>query len=289
MRLLVVLLSATLLTACSANDPSAQPIQFVTEPSVTPVPPGQINEVSGVVDSRSMPGNLWIGQDSGNPSNLDLLGHDGKLKGRVTIPNATNRDWEDLTSGPGPQAGTNYLYIGDIGDNNAEHQINYVYRLPEPTTMNGTVSGVERITFKYPDGPRDAECLILDPKTKDLWIVSKREAKVHLYQLPYPQSTTDVITATAFGELPLTFVTGGGISSDGNEILLRTYTGVYYFSRSSGQPFADALQRQTAMTLPYRLEPQGEAVCFDAANKGYFTLSELATAASVNLYRYTKQ
>src|SRR5207253_2979860 len=102
-----------------------------------------------------------------------------------------------------------------------------------------------------------------DPQTKDLWIVSKREDKVHLYQLPYPQSTTDVMTAKSYGQLPLTYVDGGSISSDGTEILLRTYTGIYYFKRTSGQSFADALQRQTGTSLPYRLEPQGEAVCFD--------------------------
>ncbi|MBC8154871.1 MAG: PE-PGRS family protein [Bacteroidetes bacterium] len=286
MRISLALLSAFLIIACGGNEPSAQ---FATEPTSTPVTPGLVNEASGLVDSRSMPGNLWIAQDSGNPVSLDLLGHDSKLKGRMAIPNATNRDWEDLASGPGPQAGVNYLYIAEIGDNNAAHQTSYIYRLPEPANLNTPVSSVDRIAFKYPDGPRDAECLILDPQTRDLWIVSKREDKVHLYQLPYPQSTTDVTTAKAYGELPLTFVTGGGISSDGTEILLRTYAGIYHFQRNSGQSVADALQRQTGRSLPYRLEPQGEAICFDAANKGYFTVSEIASSPSVNLYYYARQ
>lgn len=286
MRISLALLTASLTIACSTSEPSAQ---FATEPTATPVSAGQVNEASGMVDSRSMPGNLWIGQDGGNAVNLDLLGHDGKLKGRMAIPSATNRDWEDLASGPGPQAGVNYLYIAEIGDNNAAYPTVSVYRLPEPANLNTPVATVEKITFRYPDGPRDAECLIVDPQTKDIWIVSKQEEKVHLYQLPYPQSTTDVITAKAYGELPLTFITGGGISPDGAEILLRTYTGVYHFSRSSGQSFADALQRQTGRSLPYRLEPQGEAICFDASGRGYFTISELAFAASVNLYYYTRQ
>lgn len=286
MRIPLVCLSLMLVFACSNNVPTAQ---FATEPSVTPVAPGLVNEASGMVDCHSMPGAVWIEQDSGNPPNLDLLGYDGKLKGRLAIPNTTNRDWEDLASGPGPQAGINYIYIAEIGDNDAVHQVSYVYRLPEPSSLNATVSGVEKIAFVYPDGPRDAECLILDPQTKDLWIISKREAKVHLYQLPYPQSTTSIITAKSYGELPLTYVTGGGISSDGTEILVRTYVGINYYKRSAGQSFADAIQRQTGTPLPYRLEPQGEAVAFDQSNKGYFTISEIANAASVNLYYYKRQ
>ncbi len=288
MRITLALLSLFSLAACSDTSLTAQ---FATEPTVTPVPPGLIDEASGLVDSHSIPASLWTEQDSGNPANLDLIGYDGKLKGRVAIPNATNRDWEDLASGPGPQAGVNYLYIAEIGDNDATHQTSYVYRLPEPGSVNASVNpaAVEKISFQYPDGARDAECLILDPQTKDLWIVTKRESKVHLYQLPYPQATTGIITAKAWGELPLTGIDGGSISSDGTEILLRSYTNVYYFKRSSGQSVADALQRQTAQTLPYRLEPQGEAVCFDKDNKGYFTISERSNASSVNLYYYARQ
>ena len=253
------------------------------------VDPGQIDEASGIADSRSMVGALWVEQDSGNPAELALLGYDGKLRGKLAIPNTTNRDWEDMTIGPGPQVNVNYLYIAEIGDNNAQYGQYTVYRLPEPKNLTDTPGPVERIQFKYPDGARDAETLMLDPQTKDLYVVSKREAKVHLYRLPYPQSTTEVMTAEPLGELPYTYVTGGGFSSDGTEILLRTYAGVYYWSRTKGQSVADAMQRTTARDLPYRIEAQGEAVCFDRDNKGYFTLSEKANAPNVTLNYYARR
>lgn len=274
------------LAACQPTTPS---VQFSTEPTMTKVEPGQIDEASGIADSRTMPGALWVEQDSGNPAELALLGYDGKLRGKLAIPNTTNRDWEDMTIGPGPQANTNYLYIAEIGDNNAQYGQYAVYRLPEPRNLTDAPSPVERIQFKYPDGARDAETLMLDPQTKDLYIVSKREAKVHLYRLPYPQSTTEVMTAEPLGELPYTYVTGGGFSSDGSEILLRTYAGVYHWVRTAGQSVADAMQRTTARDLPYRIEPQGEAVCFDRDNKGYFTLSEKASAPNVTLNYYARQ
>lgn len=284
------LLSAfLLLIACKSNDPAAQDAQFASQPTAAVIQSGTVDEASGLADSRSQPGNVWIQEDSGNPAELSLLGYDGTLKGRLTIPNTTNRDWEDLASGPGPQAGINYLYIGEIGDNDAVHDVSYVYRLPEPASVNGPVGSVDKISFRYPDGPRDAEALILDPQTKDIWIVSKRESNVHLYQLPYPQSTTETITATAYGELPLSYVTGGAISSDGSEVILRTYLGVYYWKRKSGQLLADALQKQSYRQLPYRIEPQGEGICFEKDNKGYFTVSERNNMASTSLYYYARK
>jgi len=42
-------------------------------------------------------------------------------------------------------------------------------------------------------------------------------------------------------------------------------------------------------TLPYVLEPQGEGICFDAADTGYFTISEKALASSVKLYFYKRK
>ena len=275
------------LIACQST--VVKPVQFSAEPTQTAIDADQINEASGIVDSRSMPGTLWVEQDGGNPAELALLGYDGHIRGKLAIPNASNRDWEDLTSGPGPRENINYLYIAEIGDNAGQHGQYTIYRLPEPKSLTDVPSLVERIRFTYPDGARDAETLLLDPQTRDLFIVSKRETKVRLYRLPYPQSTTSTTTAELLGELPFTFVTGGAFSPDGSEIVLRTYTNVFYWSRKKGQSVADAIQRTASLDLPYRLEPQGEAICFDRENKGYFTLSEKANGINPTLNYYLRK
>lgn len=290
MRLNLLLFSIFVFQACKPGTVQTQEAQFSSEPTTSSIQAGQIDEASGIVDSRSMPGFLWVQQDSGSPSELALLGQNGQLKGKISVPNAVNRDWEDLTIGPGPQSGVNYLYIGDIGDNNAQYTTCAIYRLPEPKSITETISQVEKITFRYPDGPRDAEALLLDPKTKDLWIVTKREASSRLYRLPYPQSTTEVMTAQSHGEIPLlSGVTGGTVSPDGSEILLRTYLSVAYWKRQGDELLADALQKRTSRALPYRLEPQGEAISFDRDGRGYFTLSERNNAVSVSLYYYPRK
>jgi hypothetical protein len=287
LRILVTSVLFLSLSAC--ENESIKPVQFSTEPTMTKIDADQINEVSGIVDSRSMPGTLWVEQDGGNPAELALLGYDGRIRGRLAIPNASNRDWEDMTIGPGPQANVNYIYIADIGDNNGQYGQYTIYRLPEPKNLTDAVGQVEQIKFKYPDGPRDAETLLIDPQTRDIYVVSKREAKVHLYRLAYPQSTTEQITAELLGELPYTYVTGGAFSPDGSEIVIRTYTNVFYWSRKSGQSVADAMQLTASRDLPYRLEPQGEAICFDRDNKGYFTLSEKANNIDPTLNYYLRK
>ncbi|GAA4447127.1 hypothetical protein GCM10023189_03100 [Nibrella saemangeumensis] len=290
MRLILTLFFALLVQACNLTAVQTSEARFSSDPTASAIQAGQIDEASGLVDSRSMPGNLWVQEDSGAPGVLALLGHNGQVKGKTAIPNAQNRDWEDIAVGPGPQSGITYLYIGDIGDNGGQQQTYTIYRLPEPKSQNEPVTQVDRITFRYPDGSRDAEALLLDPKTRDLWVVTKREENAQLFRLPYPQSTTEVTTAQAYGEIPLVSgVTGGDISPDGSEILLRSYLSIMYWKRQGDELLADALQKRSPRSLPYRIEPQGEAVCFDRDGRGYFTLSERNNAASVSLYYYPRK
>ena len=295
MRIVVLLLSLLTIVSCKLEISGVAKAQFASDPTAALVAPGQIDEASGMADSRSQPGNIWIEQDSGNPADLALLGYDGKVKGKLSVPKYTNRDWEELAIGPGPQDGVNYIYIGEIGDNDAQHEISQIYRLPEPANLQTPITQIERINFRYPDGPRDAEAMFVDPQTKDIYIISKREQNVHLYRLPYPQNVNEVTVAQAYGEMPsfgqapLGYVTGAAISPDGSELVVRTYAQIFYWKRDAGQSIADALQNGNFRTLPYRYEPQGEAICFEKEGKGYFTISERNNAATINLYYYARQ
>ena len=289
MRISFCLIGLLILNSCKLSLPGVAVAQFSSDPTVNAVPTGQIDEASGMADSRSQPGNVWINQDSGSPAELALLGYDGKVKGKISVPTISNRDWEELAIGPGPKEGTNYLYIGEIGDNNSQYSFSQIYRMPEPATLQTPITQVERINFRYPDGPRDAEAMFVDPQTKDIYIITKREPNVRLYRLAYPQNVNEITVAQAYGELPITFVTGAAISPDGSEIVVRTYTAISYWKRNAGQTIADALQNGNSRQLAYRVEPQGEAVCFDKDGKGYFTISEKAAASSVNLYYYARK
>lgn len=244
------------------------------------------NEASGVADSRSMPGNVWVQEDGNNPNLLHQFSHSGEYKGNIQMP-FPNRDWEDISIGVGPENGKNYIYLAEIGDNAAAYSNQYyIYRFVEPKSLSEKVTSFDRISFQYPDGSRDAECILLDPATKDIYIVTKREFNVRIYQLPYPQSTTEIQTAKFVQAIPFLVITSGGISSDGKEIVLRNYDAIYYWSRKDGESIATTLSRNRDKLLPYINEPQGEGFCFDKDNKGYFTNSERPDGTNEPTYLY---
>lgn len=279
----------------------------------------ELVEVSGLVESIKNPGYLWVHNDSGDKPRLLLIDKQGKHKATIWLANATNRDWEDIAIGPGPEEGKSYVYIGDIGDNDHKYEYKHIYRIEEPvidlnTTTDTTLTQVDRIEFKLPDGPQDTELLMIDPGTRDLYTVSKRKKKINLYRLPYPQSTTAPMTAeVALADRDFLKVEGksisqqgeetlingynaqyyyqivaGDISPDGQEVLIKSYSAVYYWKKSAQESLIELL-RKDPILLPYEAEPQGEAIGFDAEGKGYFTISEKRGMASPQVIFYKRK
>ena len=294
MNIWLLLITCFIIACDSDPEPSeGRSDQFETTPQTFDITPGIIDEASGLAASVNINGYLWTHQDSGQPASLYLVSTDGKTIREYNIPGASNHDWEDVAKGPGPKDGTNYLYIGDIGNNNLPMtETNVIYRIPEIGNANASFDGsqLERITFKYPDGPRDAETLLLDPVTRDIFVISKESSQTGIYRLAYPQSTTQVITAEKTGSIPsVSLATSGDIASDGAEILIRTYLTTYYWKRKAGETVAQTLSRSALKQLPVSLEPQGEGICFDRENSGFYTLSEKGNASKVTLNYYKRK
>ncbi len=252
-----------------------------------------IDEASGLAVSRLNPGVLWTHNDSGGKPRLFALNEKGEHLGIYELLGARARDWEDMAVGPGPVPGRHYLYVADCGDNKARYDLKTIYRLPEPRLrpdqppIKSALSGVEAIRYRYPDGPRDAETLIVDPATADIYIVSKREQSVHLYRAAFPQDTDTVITLELLGRLALHDVTAGDVSADANEVLLKNYGAVFYWQRHPDQDLGSALLEKPRR-LPYYPEPQGESIAWRADGKGYFTLSEERDGIPAMLYYYPR-
>ena len=124
------------------------------------------NETSGLAASSVNKGLLYIHNDSGDTSRFFLIGEDGTLKAIYTFKanpliKNTVTDCEDIAVSIGPKAGKHYVYIGDIGDNNAKRKYITVYRIKEPKLkssaklLTGQVNA-EPLYLKYPDRARDA-------------------------------------------------------------------------------------------------------------------------------------
>ena len=124
---------------------------------------------------------------------------------------------------------------------------------------------------------------LVDPASKDIYIFSKNDNPSRIYRLAYPYGTTN--TATYVSNLTYSGVVSAALS--GNEIIIKTYSSLYYYKRSSGQSIEQVLQT-TPVLLKYTLEPQGEALSFANDGSGFFTLSEKGFASFVNLYFYKR-
>jgi len=239
----------------------------------------EINEASGIAASRVNTDVLYVHNDSGDKSRIFAINKNALHIATIYLENIVARDWEDIAVGPGPEDTKSYIYISETGDNDAEYDEKIIYRIEEPLIIASdkpqdiTVSKIDIIKFRYADGRRDAEALMVDPKTCDAYVISKREMNVRVYRMPYPQSLDKVSKVKFTDTLKLSMIVAADISPDGSEILMKDYHQIYYWKRSQSESVSSALKRKPQI-VPYIKEPQGESVCWAADGRGYFTISE---------------
>lgn len=239
-----------------------------------------VREASGIVASRRNPGVLWVHNDSGDAARIYAISAKGEFLGVCNIDGARCRDWEDIAIGPGPDLNQHYLYIGDIGDNRGVYREIIVYRVPEPrvgaaASFEPMATGsAEAIRLTYPDGPRDAETLLVDPLTRDIYIISKRELRSRVYRAAFPQSTTQQIKMEQVAMMPWGFAVAGDVSPDGRRVIVRGMFNASLWVRPAGEPLWRAFAGKQ-IRPPLIDEPQGEGICFDSRGAGYFTIGEM--------------
>ncbi len=241
----------------------------------------QINECSGLVVSSKNEDRIWVHNDSGDKGRIFLINKSGET---LAIYNFKAKvvDCEDIAMS-NPKNRKPQIYVGDIGDNKAERDFISIYKFDEPNYLKGqnrpSVPKVEQLKLKYPDGPRDAECLMIDPISQKIYIISKREDSVGVYSVPLKIEAGSVHTLTKEGTLSfpgmkkINWITAGDISGDGRSILIKSYGNVFYWKRQLGETMMQCLKRSPKI-LPYKPEPQGEATGFTHDGKSYYTISE---------------
>lgn len=249
----------------------------------------ELVEASGLAASRMNADILWSHNDSAGQPRVYAMTPSGTHRGTFTLGNASNIDWEDIAIGRGPVSGIEYIYAGDIGDNFNIRSTIRVYRVPEPVvSLTGppattTLAGVSTITLTYPDGPRDAETLMVDVNG-DIYIVTKRVSAVgRVYRAAFPQSTSGIITLQFVSQLPWGSVngsagaTGGDIASDGSAVIVRRLTSATpqatLWLRPPGSNLWEVFNT-AGCNLSLTAEPQGEAIAFVPGTLSFYTLSE---------------
>ncbi|MFE0891189.1 WD40 repeat domain-containing protein [Streptomyces rochei] len=211
----------------------------------------RITESSGLAASRLHPGVYWThnDQDTG-PYLYAVDGSTGETVARVALSGVgTPRDVEAISIGPG-----NKIFVGDIGDNlGGTWPYVWIYELPEPTELKDQTVKATQYVVKYADGARDAESMVVHPKTGRVYIVDKNEDGGHLYEGPAKLSAsgTNVFRPTVPVEL---WATDAAFSPDGKTLAVRGYLGGVWYDWNGGK-----IQRKGRISVPLG---QGESVTY---------------------------
>lgn len=239
-----------------------------------------ITESSGLAASKLNAGVLWTHNDSGGEPFLYCMSLEGRSCGTWTLDGAKVVDWEDIAIGPGPHAGTDYVYVGDIGDNSRNRDSVTVYRAPEPKVGGGPgrmgLLAAEVIELRYPDRPHDAETLMVHPASGDLYVVTKElSSRSVVFKAPAPVTSGETLEAVGTVRISdfLSDRTGGDISPDGTHVVLCTYGAAYEIALPQGAPFDD-IWEQPLTEIDIGAREQGEAITYSADGDSLFATSE---------------
>lgn len=260
--------SANAVPRVAPSSPAGMPVCQVRD--------SRLNEISGMAVTAA---GFVVVNDSADEEprrRIFFLDEGCRVTRTVRYPSRP-RDTEDLAVGAD---GT--VWIGDIGDNDRSRQTVAVWRLP----AGGARPLLYRLT--YPDGPHDAEALLLDGAGRPL-IVTKQGGAAGIYapardlvagravplvrrgQVRLPGTDT----SNPFGFLGRAVVTGAATSPDGRRVVLRTYADAFEFDVAGGDVVA-ALTGGTPRVVPLPDEPQGESIAYSRDGRSLLTVSEVA-------------
>lgn len=248
----------------------------------------QIDELSGLVGLDT--GEMLLVEDSTpepRPGATSILMYridaGCAVQGGVVEFEQDPRDIEDLAFKD------NTLWFADIGDNGADRAnvalISASYD-PDDPDAGSSAPGVYRLG--YPDGPHDAEALLLAPDgtpylvTKDPLgrsgvyrpvAVLDPSAEVEMEKVADLEFSMTGTPGGPVGRAGQLLVTGGAVAADGSHLALRTYTDAYVWALSgSDVPAALAAEPLAVLALPDA--PQGEAISFAADSRSLILGSE---------------
>ncbi|MEU7937410.1 hypothetical protein [Microbispora bryophytorum] len=200
----------------------------------------RVGESSGLAVSPTHKGIVYTHNDSGNGPQIYAIGQDGRTRATFTIGNAEARDWEGIAASTDRATGRGVLWIADTGDNLADGGGGgwpdvSVYKVAEPGTMKDATLRAVRYRLRYADGPRNAEGVMVDPRTGRLYIVSK-EFSGGVYAAPAKLRTDKVNVLRRVGSAPL-MATDAAYAPDGSSFVIRTYFSASVY-RSPGKLIA---------------------------------------------------
>jgi len=237
----------------------------------------RVAESSGLAPSYRVSETYFTHNDSGDSARFFRFDLKGAVKNEYRVTNAKNVDWEDMATAK--LNGVPYVFVGDIGDNSKRRKSIFVYRVPEPDGTARDVSADATYELTYPNGPQNAETLIVHPKTGDIYVISKSTGDSQVYVLSSPKAGGKY-TLKQLGKFRVggfikesRRVTGGAFSPDGRHVVVRTYMGAYEFPvKSAGAEW----WKEEPRKIRTNFDNQGEAITYSLSCSELYTTSEFS-------------
>ena len=182
-----------------------------------------LNETSGLIFYNSK---IITHNDSGNnPKLYELDSITGNLIRTVTINNATNIDWEDISQD------NEHIYIGDIGNNSGNRKDLKIYKIKKQDYSNNNSVSSEVILFSYKDQTDfsvrvnnhnfDSEAISIVNDKIVLFTKNWENLKTNVYEIPKTAGEYDVPKLKTYNTNCL--ITGSTYDIKNNYFLLTGY------------------------------------------------------------------
>jgi hypothetical protein len=248
-----------------------------------------VHEASGIDFTGGS--SYWTHNDGYGDNRLYKLSSTGALVRTLTVTNAVNYDWEDITS---DKQKVN-MYIGDFG-NNHDDRINLrIYKIPYPSSVAGGTVTASVIKFSYPDQNRfPARWLNFDAESffhhnGKLYIFTKADGNAigycKLYTVPDQPGN---YVATFIDSFAISGrVTSADISPDGRKAVLISNTRIYIFENFTGTNIFHGQYSKLSIDGSWT---QKEGVCF-TSNSSITLIDEGRSNKlyTVNLANYLRE
>ena len=218
----------------------------------------RLKEISGLAYSNVYEDIVWTHNDSGGGPKLYAIDTNTcETVAVLTMDGVPARDIEAIAAGVNT-IGERVLWVGDIGDNTAARSTISLYEVREPRNLVSQRVRAIRYALHYSQ-PQDAEALIADPVSDQLWVISKGLLGGSVWEVPSPLWPGDTPGLRKIGEEE-GFVTDAAMAPDGSRYAVRDYSEVrIYRGKPAGNvaaliEFIDNLQSVVVGTSMVEVE-----------------------------------
>lgn len=253
--------------------------------------PKKLKEVSGITyfPETNM---IYTLEDSGNKNAIYALNAKGKIAKTITITNATNVDWEDITKDKNEN-----IYIGDFGNNDNERKDLCIYKIAKNQLNKDQAVAEYKISFSYPEQTE------FPPKKKELFYDVESFFELNGYFYLFTKNRSKGFDGTAFiykiknaagtqkavriGEFKTCdnynhcVLTSATISPDGKKVALLSHDKIVVFKGYKGDLFHKG--SQTEISLNHF--SQKEAIVFKD-NNTLLIADEKSNKIGGNVYEF---